>query len=96
MTGSFSETLEMDDDAAYSWWRDANPDGFVLAVRARHAPILHRAGCAEVDRDQHPKRLKAKGARQICSITKPALRSWYSREVPDHAGLIDRCIKCGP
>ena len=95
-TGSFSETLELEDDAEYSWWRDSHPEGFVLAVRARHAPVLHRARCPEVDRDRHGKRLKAKGARQICSNTKSALRTWHAREVPDHAGLIERCIKCGP
>lgn len=95
-SNSFADTLETEDDATYSWWRDTHPDGFVLAVRARHAPILHRSGCSEVDRDRHSKRLKAKGARQICAETKSALRSWHGREVPEHAGLIDRCTKCGP
>jgi hypothetical protein len=93
---TFAGTLEMQDDAAYSWWRDAHPDGFVLAVRARKPPVLHRAGCSEVDRDRHPRRLAAKGSRQICGDTKAALRGWHAREVPEHAGLIDRCTKCAP
>lgn len=93
---SFPETAEFDDDAAYAWWRDTHPDGFVLAVRARKPPVLHRARCPEVDRDVHPGRLKAKGSRQVCADHKSALRSWHAREVPDHAGLIDRCTKCAP
>lgn len=95
-TDSLTATAEFDDDAAYAWWRNTHPDGFVLAVRARHAPLLHRARCKEVDRDRHPGRLKAKGSRQLCAETKAALRSWFGREEPDQAKLLDRCPKCGP
>jgi hypothetical protein len=90
------DTVEFEDDNEYSWWRDANPDGFVLAVRARKPPVLHRAKCSEVDRDRHPGRLKAKGSRQVCSATKSTLRAWYTAEIPEHAALIDRCTKCSP
>ena len=72
----FSDVAEFNDDAAYDWWRDAHPDGFVLAVRARRAPILHRAGCREIDRGEHPARLRAKGSRQVCAEMKSALRAW--------------------
>ncbi|HEX2207515.1 MAG TPA: hypothetical protein VHG93_07515 [Longimicrobium sp.] len=91
-----AETEELPDDAEYSWWRDTHPDGYVLAVRARSAPLLHKAGCPEVDRDVHPGRLKARGARQICSDAKSALRAWVARELPDESGLVGRCPKCGP
>ena len=90
------QVLEPESDAEYAWWCDTHPDGFVLAVRARKPPVLHRAGCKEVDRDVHGKRLRAKGSRQLCADHKSALRSWHAREVPEHAGLIERCIKCGP
>jgi hypothetical protein len=89
-----AETEEFEEDAAYSWWRNTHPDGFVLAVRARHPPLLHRATCPEVDRDRHPGRLRAKGARQICSDAKSALRSWLGREVPGGSVVVERCIKC--
>lgn len=89
-------TEEFDDDAGYAWWRNTHPDGFVLAVRARHAPVLHRASCAEVDRDRHPGRLGARGSRQICAETKPALREWLAREQPEQGALLARCPKCGP
>ena len=92
----FTDVAEFSDDASYAWWRDAHADGFVLAVRARQPPLLHRAGCAEVDRDRHPGRLKAKGSRQLCAETKSALRAWVKREVPDAAVLVTRCPKCGP
>jgi hypothetical protein len=91
----FSDVAEFDDDAAYDWWRDAHPDGFVLAVRARKPPMLHRAGCREIDRGEHPGRLKAKGSRQVCAEMKSALRAWAARELQTQ-GLIERCPKCGP
>ncbi|HEX2189848.1 MAG TPA: hypothetical protein VHG51_13155 [Longimicrobiaceae bacterium] len=91
-----ADTVEPEDDAAYAWWRDTHPDGYVLAVRARKPPMLHRARCRDVDRDAHPGRLKAKGSRQVCSDAKSALRAWLAREVPEHAGLVDRCPKCAP
>lgn len=84
------------DDAGYAWWLNTHPDGYVLAVRARSAPMLHRAGCSEIDRDAHPGRLGAKGARQICGDAKSALRAWAARELPAETGLIARCTRCGP
>jgi hypothetical protein len=96
MSDAPSDTEEFTDDAEYGWWRDTHPDGYVLAVRARSAPLLHRAPCPEVDRDVHPGRLRAKGARQICSDTKSALRAWVARELPSGGKLVDRCPKCGP
>ena len=89
-------TVELTDDAEYGWWRDTHPDGFILAVRARAKPLLHKAGCPEVDRDVHPGRLRAKGARQIRSDTKSALRAWVASELPADGKLVDRCPKCGP
>jgi hypothetical protein len=92
----FTDTEEFPDDAGYGWWRDTHPDGFVLAVRARHPPVLHRARCSDVDRDRRPGRLKAKGSRQLCADMKSALRAWAAREAPDEAKLIARCPKCAP
>jgi hypothetical protein len=93
----FTDVLEFDgDDAGYDWWRNAHPDGFVLAVRARKPPMLHRAVCSDIDRDVHPKRLAAKGARQICADMKSALRAWVTREMPGDGKLLERCPKCGP
>jgi hypothetical protein len=90
------DTAEFEDDASYAWWRDSHPDGFILAVRARHPPLLHRAGCSDVDRDRRPGRLKAKGSRQVCADTKVALRTWLKHEIPDGAELVARCPKCAP
>ena len=91
----FTDVAEFADDAAYDWWRSAHPEGFVLAVRARKPPILHRSGCAEIDRRVHPGRLKAKGSRQVCAEMKSALRAWAASEL-ETKGLIERCPKCGP
>jgi len=99
MTGSadpFTATWEFEDDASYSWWRNSHPDSFVLAVRARRPPVLHRSVCKDVDRDVRPGRLKAKGSRQICAEMKPALREWAKRELPEQGLLLDKCPKCGP
>lgn len=85
------------DDAGYAWWRNSHPTGFVLAVRARQAPLLHRASCSDVDRDRHPGRLRAAGSRQVCAEMKGALRGWVARELPGGpAGMVARCPKCAP
>ena len=94
------------DDAGYAWWRNAHPAGFVLAVRARHEPVLHKASCGAIDRDRHPGRLRAKGSRQICADTKPALRAWVAREPATEpapaagatapSATLARCPLCGP
>ena len=89
-------TAEYPDDAAYAWWRNSHTGGFVLAVSARDAPILHRATCREIDRDRHPKRLHAAGRRQICAETAAALRAWTSRELPGSSPVLARCPKCAP
>ena len=86
---------EFPDDAAYAWWLTTNPGGYVLAVRARQAPILHRARCQEVDRDRHAGRLHAAGSRQICALTTGAIRGWVKREMPELTGPLARCQKCG-
>lgn len=95
MADLLTETAELPDDAAYAWWRTTNPAGFVLAVRARHPPLLHRASCREIDRDEHPGRLHAKGSRQICALTTAALRAWTKRELPGAPAVLARCPKCG-
>lgn len=93
---AFSATLEFPDDAEYAWWLNTHPDGYVLAVRTRSAPLLHKATCPEIDRDVHPGRLRAKGARQVCAQAKSALRAWASRELEGGGALLARCPKCGP
>lgn len=90
-------TAEFDgDDAGYAWWRGTHPAGLVLAVRATQPPVLHRAGCREVDRDAHPGRLRAKGSRQVCAQTTAALRAWVARELGDASPVLARCPKCSP
>jgi hypothetical protein len=96
MTDPLTDVEELADDAAYGWWRNSHPQGFILAVRARKAPLLHRAGCREVDRDEHPGRLKAAGSRQLCAETKGALRAWLGRELPGQGAVLERCPKCAP
>jgi hypothetical protein len=89
-------TAEFPEDAAYAWWRSTHPMGYVLALSARDAPILHRAACPEIDRDRHPKRLHAAGRRQICADTPTALRAWVAREVAGASLVLARCPKCAP
>jgi hypothetical protein len=94
---SSTETLEFaGDDAGYAWWRNTHPAGYVLAIRARHPPVLHLARCKDADRDVRRGRLTARGARQVCADTKVALREWLKREQPDATGMIERCPKCAP
>ena len=89
-------TAELADDAAYAWWRNAHPSGYVLDVRARKPPLLHRPSCDRIDRDRHPGALRAKGSRQICADTTAALRAWVARELPGASPVLARCPRCGP
>lgn len=84
------------DDAGYGWWRNSHPMGYILAVRAKHPPLLHRVACSDVDRDRHPGRLRAAGSRQICAETTAALRSWLARELPGSGAVLARCPRCSP
>jgi len=93
---SFTDAAEFGDVASYAWWRDSHPDGFVLALRARHPPLLHRSACRDVDPDRHPGRFTAKGRRHLCSERKSVLREWLIRELPDENSLLARCPKCEP
>lgn len=95
MDDPLTDIAEFPDDAAYAWWRTTNPAAYILAVRARKPPMLHRARCREVDRDEHPGRLHAAGSRQVCALTAAALRAWARRELPETTGLLARCPKCG-
>lgn len=88
-------TSEFADDAGYAWWQSTHPAGYVLAVSAKDAPVLHRASCREVDRARHPKRLHAAGRRQICAETPAALRAWIARELVGASPVLARCSKCG-
>lgn len=85
-----------DDDAGYLWWQSTHPAGYVLAVAAHDAPVLHRASCRDVDRQRHAKRLRAAGRRQICAESPTALRAWVARELPGASPVLARCPKCGP
>ncbi len=91
-----SATEEFADDAAYAWWINSHPRGYVLAVRARKEPLLHRATCRDVDRDRKPGALKAKGSRQLCASSPEALRAWLRANEPATAAMLARCPKCGP
>lgn len=89
-------TAEFPDDPGYAWWRSTHPAGYVLAVSPRDVPLLHRAACPEIDRDRHPKRLRAAGRRQICAESPAAVRAWVARELPGSAVVLARCPRCGP
>lgn len=84
------------DDAGYSWWRNTHPHGYVLAVRRRREPLLHRARCDDIDPDRHPGRMNAAGSRQLCSSSKASLRAWLKVHLPEVTGMLERCPKCGP
>ena len=87
---------EFPDGAAYAWWRNTHPRGFVLSVRARRRAVLHRASCRDVDRDRKPGALTAAGARQICADDPGALRAWVAVHEPASGPVLERCPKCAP
>jgi hypothetical protein len=95
--GSPDDVLELAaGEAGYSWWRNTNPNGYVLSMRRSGAPLLHRARCSDVDPDRHPRRMSAPGARHMCSASKASLRAWLKLELPSMTGTLERCPKCSP
>ena len=96
MSGAVGGVAEFPDAAAYSWWRNTHPRGFVLSVRARRRAVLHRASCKDVDRDRKPGALTAKGSRQLCADDPGALRAWVAEHEPSSGPVLERCPKCSP
>jgi hypothetical protein len=89
-------TAEFPGDAAYAWWLNTHPRGYVLAVSPKDPPLLHRASCPEIDRTRHAKRLAAAGRRQICAEAPGALRAWVVRELQARAPWWPAVPSAGP
>jgi hypothetical protein len=86
--------LEFSTDREYFGWLTANPGGYVLSVRTREGPLLHRANCTHIDRHNNPGALTERGTRKLCSTSRQELRS-FARDNGLISGIaLEKCQSC--
>ena len=91
-----SQTVEFEDDATYFGWLNMHPMGYVLSVRPKGGPLLHRATCLHIDRHNNPGALTERGTRKICAEDKPSLRTWVRDNGLGSGTVLDKCPTCSP
>ena len=90
------EPLEFHDDASYFSWLASHPMGYVLSVRPKRGPLLHRADCLHIDRHNNPGALTERGTRKICANDKASLRVWVRANGLGSGTVLDKCPTCSP
>lgn len=96
MPGDSVAVQEFSDDPGYFGWLAAHPAGYVLSVRRRGEPLLHRATCTHVDRHNHPGALTGRGTRKLCADSKDDLRAWATESGLGPGGDWETCASCAP
>lgn len=91
-----SPTQEFSDDRGYFGWVHSHPNGFVLSVRSRKGPLLHRATCAHIARHNNAGALTERGTRKICAEAKQSLRDWVKENGLGSGAALEKCPTCGP
>ena len=84
---------EPDNDRDYYAWLNSHPSGYVLSLKGKKEPVLHRAECTHIDRNNNT----ITKARKICSEDKWALGAWV-RENGLGNGIVfkNKCPSCSP
>lgn len=96
MSEANDQVSEFSDDSGYFGWLADHPYGYVLSVRGRTQPLLHRATCTHIDRHNNPGALTVRGSRKLCSETKDALREWVLSEGISMSIVLRKCRSCSP
>lgn len=91
-----NEVQEFSNDGEYFDWIHRHPDGFILSLRPRKGPLLHRSTCLHIDRHNNPGALTERGTRKICAETKEQIRAWLRSELPDVGIVLPKCPTCSP
>lgn len=88
-----------DDDTGYMAWVAANPNGFVVNVRAVAGPnymVLHRASCRFISAPRDDRAYTGRGYQKVVSESIDELRS-YARSVGRWDGSFSQvCGHCAP
>lgn len=92
---SDAPTHEFADDRGYFGWVQSHPNGYVLSVRNRKPPLLHRAACTHIDRHNNAGALTERGTRKICAEAKQPLRDWVRENGLGSGVVLEKCTTCG-
>lgn len=96
MPGDASAVQEFSDDATYFAWLAAHPTGYLLSVRGRSEPLVHRTDCSHIDRHNNAGALTERGSRKLCATNKDDLRAWVRQEGLGPGNVLKKCPTCSP
>ena len=90
-----------DDDAAFLRWRDENPSGFFLNVRAKRDPgyvVLHRSTCRALPPRRAPGEdvYTGRGYRKVAALEVKALRLAAIAQGRADGTFSKACGRCVP
>jgi hypothetical protein len=85
---------EFDNDREYFAWLTLHPQGYVLSVRQREGPLLHRANCTHIDRHNNPGALTERGTRKLCSTSRQELRAFARSQGLTSGIVVPKCQDC--
>ena len=89
----------IDNDNGYMKWLAANPDGFVVNVRAAAGPsyaVLHRASCRFISAARDDRAYTGRGYRKVVANNLDDLRV-YARSIGRWDGSFSSvCAHCSP
>jgi hypothetical protein len=88
--------VELTNDADYFAWLAAHPLGYVLSLRPKKGPLLHRTSCLHIDRHNNREALTQRGTRKICAQEKSSLRTWVRENGVGSGVALDKCPTCSP
>ena len=88
--------VEPTSDGEFYGWLDLHPAGFVLNVKGKKKPVLHRAECGNIRTHNNPGAMTTRESRKICGETKDALRAWTKEHGLGNGITLERCRSCSP
>jgi hypothetical protein len=80
------------DDRDYYGWLSSHPAGYVLSLKGKREPMLHRSDCSHIDRNNNT----ITKARKICSEDRRALGDWVRRNGLGNGIVLNKCRSCSP
>lgn len=83
---------EPDNDRDYYSWVNSHPAGYVLSLKGRKEPMLHRANCNHIDRNNNA----ITAAKKVCSEDRKALSDWVRAHGLGNGIVLNKCRDCAP
>ena len=84
------EVFEPTNDQDYYAWLNSHPTGYVLSLKGKQEPVLHRTECNHIDRNNNT----ITKARKICSEDRRALGDWVRLNGLGNGIVLKKCPTC--